>query len=224
MRDLRSGAVPLSWAHAKLIYDEPDQDKAGVPSGIEHGWIDDRPGGNRTQAELLIASPYFIPSEEGRRHLGEMRERGVRVAVLTDSLASTDSPAAHAGYARHRAALLRKGVELYELRPASGVRHPLSHRWRHTSPFSLHAKIIVQDRARAIVGSLNQDPALASAQHRRPGSSSRARSWRKTSPPCSRRAPRWYMRSRSRQATKAAKRSRGGRKRTESRCSTTSNR
>jgi len=157
-RDLRTGVVPLSWARATLIYDEPDQDKAGVPSGIEHGWIDDRPGGDRTRAELLISSPYFIPSEEGRRHFGDMHKRGVRVAVLTDSLASTDSPAAHAGYARHRVALVRAGVELYELRPAWDVQHPPSHRWRHTSPFSLHAKIVVQDRARAIVGSVNQDP------------------------------------------------------------------
>jgi putative cardiolipin synthase len=158
LRDLKSGVVPLTWAHATFMYDEPDQDKVGVLSGIEHGWIDDRPGGDRTRAELLIASPYFIPSEDGRRHIGEMHERGVRVAVLTDSLASTDSPAAHAGYARHRVALVRTGIELYELRPAFDAQHPPSHRWRHTSPFSLHAKIVVQDRARAIVGSLNQDP------------------------------------------------------------------
>lgn len=158
LRDLRSGVVSLSWAHATFMYDEPDQDKAGVLSGIEHGWIYDRPGGDRTRAELLMASRYFIPSEDGLRHLGAMHERGVRVAVLTDSLASTDSPAAHAGYARHRLALVRAGVELYELRPASDVQHPPSHRWRHTSPFSLHAKIVVQDRARAIVGSVNQDP------------------------------------------------------------------
>jgi putative cardiolipin synthase len=158
LRDLRSGNVPLSWARAQLNYDRPDQDKVGVTSGIEHGSIDDHPGGSRTRAELLIASPYFIPSEEGRRHLGEMRQRGVRVAVLTNSLASTDSPAAHAGYARYRAALLQKGVELYEVRPGSDVRHRLLHRWWRASPSSLHAKIIVQDRARAIVGSLNQDP------------------------------------------------------------------
>ncbi len=158
LQDLRSGTIALSWARARLGYDRPDQDKVSVPSGIDHGSIDDDPGGARTRAELLIVSPYFVPSDAGRRHLGEMRERGVRVAVLTDSLASTDSPAAHAGYARHRAGLLREGVELYELRPASGARHANAHRWRHASPFSLHAKIVVQDRARAIVGSQNQDP------------------------------------------------------------------
>ncbi len=155
---LRSGSVSLSWARAQFIYDAPDRGKSSVPSGIEHGSIDDHPGGARTRSELLIVSPYFVPSEAGLRHLGEMRERGVRVAVLTNSLASTDSPAAHAGYARHRAALLRDGVELYEHRPTPGVRHRLSHRWGDASPSSLHAKIIIQDRAHAIVGSLNQDP------------------------------------------------------------------
>jgi putative cardiolipin synthase len=77
----------------------------------------------RALSELLIVSPYFVPSEDGRRHLAEMRVRGVRVAVLTNSLASTDSPAAHTGYARHRAALLGDGVELYETRPEPGAPH-----------------------------------------------------------------------------------------------------
>ena len=155
---LRSGSVSLSWARAQFIYDQPDQEKSVAASGIVHGWIDDQPGGARTRSELLIVSPYFVPSEEGRRHLGEMQERGVRIAVLTNSLASTDVPAAHAGYARHRAELLRSGVELYEVRPEPGQPHLRSHRWKHASSSSLHAKIIVQDRERAIVGSLNQDP------------------------------------------------------------------
>lgn len=159
LRDaLRSGSVSLSWARARFIYDQPDEDKSALASGIEHGSIDDHPGGTRTRSELLIVSPYFVPSEDGRRHLGEMRERGVRVAVLTNSLASTDSPAAHSGYARHRVALLRTGVQLYELRPEPGRKHSRLHRWGHVSATSLHAKFIVQDRARVLVGSLNQDP------------------------------------------------------------------
>ncbi len=155
---LRSGDIALSWASAQFIYDQPDQDKTLVASGIVHGAVDDHPGGIRTQNELLIVSPYFVLSEDGRRHLGEMQERGVRIAVLTNSLASTDVPAAHAGYARHRTELLRSGVELYEVRPEPGQPHIRSHRWKHASASSLHAKIIVQDRQRVIVGSLNQDP------------------------------------------------------------------
>ena len=158
LQELNSGNVPLSWARARLIYDPPDQGKVDLISGIEHGSITDHPDGSRTQTELLITSPYFVPSETGLRHLRTMRERGVRVAVLTDSLGSTDSPAAHAGYARYRSALLREGVELYEVRPGTQLKHRQWHRWRNALPSSLHAKIVVQDRARVIVGSLNQDP------------------------------------------------------------------
>jgi len=155
---LRAGTSSLSWASAQFFHDPPDLDKRELPSGIEHGSVDDHPGGTLARSELLIVSPYFIPSDAGSRHLGAMRERGVRVAVLTNSLASTDSPAAHAAYARHRIALLQRGVELFEIRPLPGVPHQRSHRWGQASPSSLHAKIVVQDRARAIVGSFNQDP------------------------------------------------------------------
>jgi putative cardiolipin synthase len=155
---LRSGSVALTWANAQAIYDHPDLDKAAVASGIEHGMRDDQPSGTRTQRELLIVSPYFIPEGDGRDHLAEMVRQGVRVAVLTNSLASTDSAAAHAGYARHRVELLRSGVELFEARPEPSISHRRLHRWGRASPSSLHAKIVVQDRTRAIVGSLNQDP------------------------------------------------------------------
>lgn len=155
---LRSASVPLSWGRAQLTYDAPDQPKVGVPSGVEHGSIDDREGGFRTGSELLMVSPYFVPSAAGLHHLSDMRKRGVRVAVLTNSLASTDSPVAHAGYARYRTALLREGIELFEMRPQPDAEHRVSHRWRRASPASLHAKVIVQDRVRVIVGSVNQDP------------------------------------------------------------------
>jgi len=155
---LQAVATELVWGAAQLTYDQPDQAKISAASGIEHGLIEDDPRGARTRSELLIVTPYFIPSADGLLHLKEMQSRGVRVAVLTNSLASTDSPAAHAGYARHRQALLRNGVELFEMRPQPGARHGVSHRWGPASPDSLHAKIIVQDRTRSIVGSLNQDP------------------------------------------------------------------
>ena len=155
---MRTTTQSLTWARAEFVFDEPDGPKRPLAHDIEHGSADDYPGGVRTQSELLIVSPYFIPSAQGRAHLGQMRERGVRVAVLTNSLASTDSPAAHAGYARHRVGLLREGVELYEARLTPGAQHRLTHRWGEASPSSLHAKLVVRDRQHAIVGSLNQDP------------------------------------------------------------------
>lgn len=156
---LRSKVDKLAWAGADISFDLPEEEKTPVPSGIEHGWIEDRPGGARTQSELLIVSPYLVFGEDGLDHLADMRRRGIRVAVLTNSLDSTDSLAAHAGYARQRETLLASGVELFEMRPQAEItRHGLTHRWLQPQAGSLHAKIIIQDRTRAIVGSPNQDP------------------------------------------------------------------
>lgn len=155
--DLRSGNVPWSWALSQLIYDPPQQDKVGASSGIGHGSVLAHPGGQSAQAEVLVVSPYFVPDEGLYRHLRVLRDRGVRVAILTNSLASTDAPAAHAGYSRHRVALLREGAELYEVRPESDLPHRFLHRWLHATSASLHAKVLVQDRQRASVGSVNQD-------------------------------------------------------------------
>jgi cardiolipin synthase C len=155
---LREGRLPLTWAPARFLADSPDGEKRGVPSGIEHGYLGDDPGGARTESELLIVSPYFIPDAHGIAHLSQMSQRGVRIAVLTNSLASTDSVAAHAGYAGRRLELLRAGVELYEFKPQNALQHRMRHRWGHASPASLHTKLVVQDRARVLLGSLNQDP------------------------------------------------------------------
>ena len=52
-----------------------------------------------------------------------MVRKGVKIAILTNSLAANDVAVVHAGYARWRKKLLRYGVELYELKP---TREPLA--------------------------------------------------------------------------------------------------
>jgi cardiolipin synthase C len=110
-----------------------------------------------TQSELLLISPYFIPSRQGTRFLTGLAHHGVAVKVLTNSLASTDDPAAEAGYSHHRRALLKGGVQLYELRPAPGVKQQPTAAVS-SSGVSLHAKAIVMDRRFVFVGSMNLDP------------------------------------------------------------------
>jgi putative cardiolipin synthase len=67
------------------------------------------------RASVQLASPYFIPGEAAMKVLAEVRARNVEVSVLTNSLATTDEPLVHFGYARYRGALLRAGVALHEL-------------------------------------------------------------------------------------------------------------
>ena len=91
--------------------------------------------------------------------LKSLRERNVRVRVLTNSLLSTDVPAVHAGYRRYRVPLLEEGVELYEVKPLPGKPQPRggSLKTPSSGKFSLHAKAFVFDRKRIFIGSANFD-------------------------------------------------------------------
>ena len=156
---MRSGQLPLTPARAAAVYDRPP--KVSELGGSESpGAIYPR---LRTliegaRQEVILISPYFIPSEQGIGVLGALARRGVRVRVLTNSLASTDYiPLAHAGYARWRERLLAAGVELHEMRPESpgGVR---SRQPGRSSSAYLHTKAVVIDRRDALLGSMNLDP------------------------------------------------------------------
>ena len=100
-----------------------------------------------------------MPGARGIEVMSDLRRRGVRVRVLTNSLASTDAPAVHAGYSRYRAALLAAGVELHEYRHDAQRPAREGHLMREgDSESALHAKVIVYDRRLIWVGSANSDP------------------------------------------------------------------
>ena len=162
LEELPDGATgdrpgPWVWGEATLLVDQPQKIEArgDVPALRIGPQVRQAMDGAGT--EVLLISPYFLPSRDGVRYLTALVRRGVAVRVLTNSLASTDDPLAQAGYAHERRALLEGGVQLYELQPAGGPPP------RHSGPsgssgVSLHAKAIVIDRRFVFVGSLNLDP------------------------------------------------------------------
>ena len=115
--------------------------------------------------DLLIISPYFVPGPDMTQAFAAARARGVRVRVLTNSLASNDAPIAHAGYARHRPGLLALGVELYEMRSEqTNLRGAFSATGSlggsgssGSSRAMLHTKLLVVDGRLLAVGSMNLD-------------------------------------------------------------------
>lgn len=109
--------------------------------------------------DLLVVSPYFVPGDDMKQAFAAARKRGVRVRVLTNSLASNDAPVAHAGYARHRKELLDMGVQLYEMRSErAGLRDSLSSgSGAGASRAMLHSKLLVIDGGLVAVGSMNLD-------------------------------------------------------------------
>ena len=113
--------------------------------------------------DLLIVSPYFVPGDSMRAAFKAAVQRGVRVRILTNSLSSNDAPIAHVGYARYREALLKDGVELYELvsndsnlRAAFGL-GSTGNSFRDGKRVMLHSKVLVLDGQLFVVGSMNLD-------------------------------------------------------------------
>lgn len=177
--DLRK--VPLVWAPATLLVDRPGKIGPGddeVDSGetVIDGLLQLMQGAQR---DVLIISPYFVPGDRMMDVYRQLRQRGVRIRVLTNSMASNDAPAAHAGYARYRDELLAMGVELYEMRAdpdtaaellGSGSSSGRRHRggWLGSAPggskgdfhkgrASLHSKAVIIDQRLAVIGSMNLD-------------------------------------------------------------------
>lgn len=150
-RSLRVGQLAMVPAVASILHDNPEKAPAtGVTKPIFAAM---RSTILSARQEVLLISPYFIPSERGLGSLCSLAGKGVRVRILTNSLASTDVPIVHAGYARYRPRLLACGVELYELRPGKKA---IRRGW--SSGASLHAKAIIVDRRMLIIGSMNLDP------------------------------------------------------------------
>lgn len=155
---VRTGNFPLIPAPARAYHDHPDVARSGAPEdpqGLVRTRV--RPLIESAQREVILISPYFIPSDRGIETLGALVQRGVRVRVLTNSLASTDVPAVHSAYARQRGKLLSRGVELHEFRPSPSVTAGRAALFG-SSRASLHAKAVIVDRAQVSVGSMNLDP------------------------------------------------------------------
>lgn len=154
---LRSDALRRFVGPATAVQDLPGKVDPARPQERSVLGHEIAPVMGSPRSELLIVSPYFVPGEGGVEQLRTLAARGVRVTVVTNSLAATDVPAVHAGYARYRAALLRAGVEIFEVRADAVGRRPTRTR-AGSSRVSLHAKLMVVDRSRTFVGSMNIDP------------------------------------------------------------------
>jgi putative cardiolipin synthase len=109
--------------------------------------------------EIIVISPYFVPGEKITEFFNELVEKGIRVRILTNSLAANDVPLVHAGYMRYRKDLVAGGVELYEYKPTKNGEKPKKEkkRWVGSSQASLHAKSFNFDRQFLFVGSFNLD-------------------------------------------------------------------
>jgi cardiolipin synthase C len=170
-RELPAGTLPLEWAKTRLVSDNPAKGLNSAPGNtLVLQQLHDILG--EPKQELDLVSPYFVPTDAGVQYFTQLASNGVSVRVLTNALEATDVAAVHSGYAKRRVALLKGGVQLYELRRSASTDNPqdpdnIQRGERgHGGPFgssgsSLHAKTFAVDAQRAFVGSFNFDPRSA---------------------------------------------------------------
>ena len=133
--------VPLPWheGRAEVWFDRPGKGLISRPTTARQLWrqLADNPG------SLGLVTPYLILTRGFRHRLARLRQQGVAIDILTNSLASTDVPLVYGAYQRYLGWLLRQGIRVAEFDHGHG---------------SLHAKLILLGEERALFGSLNLDP------------------------------------------------------------------
>ena len=167
MRDIQSSGK-LIWSDSVyFVSDNPgknDGSEGLKGSGVCTEALINLVKGAKTS--LDIQTPYLITTELSQNLFRVAVKRGVKVRILTNSLASTDNLEAFSGYQRERKNLLETGVHIYEFRPDAAERFKvmtgaLQKTIDYTTIFGLHSKSMVVDGKITIIGTFNLDPRSA---------------------------------------------------------------
>ncbi len=151
--------IPFNWAYTQLKADNAiklsasrDEYDLMLAPQLE-------PLIHSLSERFIMVSPYFVPGEDGLKFFQSLRDKGIEVIVITNSLAANDVPIVHSGYAKYRNDLLEMGVIIHE---ADG--RTIEKRKKNKFPdwfashSSLHAKFFIFDDTTTFIGSFNFDP------------------------------------------------------------------
>jgi putative cardiolipin synthase len=157
MQKLLRGEIEAYLAEARLIADNPNKllekvstDQKLVAAAIAEAML-------LAEDEIIVFTPYFIPGKAGLELIREVRAKGVRIVLVTNSLATNNHTSVYSAYSKYRKAVLEAGVELWEARGDAAMTI-LPDGTKTLEHLTLHTKGIIIDRRYTFVGSLNLDP------------------------------------------------------------------
>ena len=157
LQDVIDGVIMPTAAPVQTVTDTPEKlTESPKDTGYQTLATELSRRAESATTEIIIISPYFVPGKAGADSLAAHAQRGVRIIVLTNSLASTNHVAVHSGYARYRKQLLAAGVELYEVKADFVGEQEIGK--QTPGQITLHTKAMIFDRKTFFVGSLNLDP------------------------------------------------------------------
>ncbi|MGB4811052.1 MAG: phospholipase D family protein [Methylophilaceae bacterium] len=167
IQNMAQGFTKLSdqiiWTNVEFISDTPGKNNNKILLG----------GGGKTteklaalvenaQTEIVIQSPYLVMSSQAKTLFKKAIKRGVKVRIITNSLAATDNIQAFSGYRNQRRELNKMGIQIYEFKPNAQVAQLLLRQkvgeLKSPPVFAIHAKTMVIDRKIVFIGTFNFDP------------------------------------------------------------------
>jgi phosphatidylserine/phosphatidylglycerophosphate/cardiolipin synthase-like enzyme len=118
------------------------------------------------KSSIDIQTPYLITTELSQGLFRDAVNRGVKIRILTNSLASTDNVEAFSSYQTDRKKLLETGIRIFEFKPDAANRMrimtgELQETLDYKPIFGHHAKSMVIDKEITVVGTFNLDPRSA---------------------------------------------------------------
>ena len=157
-------AGELMWGQSKLLFDTvPGADgQPEVPENAENvvGIALGKVADGATE-DVIAESAYLVFTDSTMEHIQKLNDRGLKILVLTNSLAANNHTTAFVGYRKQRKQQIGVITELYEYRPDAAAQTELFHELAPGQPvphLGLHAKTAVYDRRTVFVGSFNLDP------------------------------------------------------------------
>ena len=155
IRDLQRGKLEPYIAKHKMIRDSVLKFDPSAKTDASYLFYELDKLMRGASREIVIVTPYLIPTSAGMTYFQLLRDKGIEIILVTNSLASTNHLPVHAAYEGYRERLLKMGIKIYETAPdALSVIED-----NENAPVStLHTKLVVIDRTQVFIGSLNFDP------------------------------------------------------------------
>ena len=154
--ELNQLSQELKFGSSEFIFDKFENGE--LVEGVTH------PLGevlNSAEREILLMNAYIIPNQDFIDGMERLTGKGVRVRILTNSLATHSFPAVNSHYQKWRAPIVETGAELYELRPDPAIKSRVDTQPVSSKFVGLHSKAFVVDRHMVFIGSMNFDPRSA---------------------------------------------------------------
>jgi len=157
MKQLASQEAGPYVAEARLTWDRPEKLLQPVSDDQKIVVGDLREAFRAAESEIFIFTPYLIPRKRGMELIKELRAKGIRMVIVTNSLATNNHTAVFSAYQKYRKDMLKAGVELWEAR-ADAAKIVNEDGTTELANLTLHTKGVLIDRNLVFAGSLNLDP------------------------------------------------------------------